>query len=336
MTEVATQVHAVETTGEQSDYDSYRTFRAIPVKEELQATQELYDRIDSIDGTDRTSSLNECRKYAWFARRVEDNHVHVVSNSCRLRWCPICSKGRTNYIIQSLTPWMRKVKVTRFLTLTMKHTDDSLSEQIATLYDHWRTLRKHKWFKKYVSGGVWFFQVTLSKRSDSWHPHLHCIVQGKYIPKMELSARWERITNGSKIVDIKLVKDPEETASYVARYSARPARLREYPLELRIEIYIAMHRRRLCGAWGSAKGISLSPPTKVDADKFTRVGSWSTVMHLRHQSEYAREILRAWKDGTPLADDVTLIEIDREIDNLPSIKFTESDNTHLSLFNLPP
>lgn len=312
-----TQVHAIETTGEGRDYQSYRSYRAGFVSEELKATKELYEKIDSDDGKDRSKALNECRLYSFFARNVETNRVHVISNSCRLRWCPICSTGRTGYIIHNLTPWMKKIKVPRFMTLTMKHSNDSLSEQIGTLYRNFRTLRKHKWFRKYVRGGVWFFQVKLSVNGEQWHPHLHCIIQGDYIPKMELSKRWEQITGDSKIVDVKLVRDTENTAGYVARYSARPAQLSKYPNELRVEIFIAMHGRRLAGSWGTARGVSLSPPTKVDSDKYVRIGSWSTVLALRETNDDAKSIFKAWSMNTDLDPKVTCQWADDFIDNKP-------------------
>lgn len=325
MTDISTRVHAIETTGELKRPPSYRTFRAMSCQEELTATEELYARMDDSEGTDRIKSLSECRKFAWFARNVETNYVHVVSNSCRLRWCPLCSSGRTGYIIQNLTPWMKKIKVPRFMTLTMKHSAESLSEQIRVLYSHFRTLRKHKWFKKYVCGGVWFFQVSLSKRSDEWHPHLHCVLQGKYIPKGELSKRWEQITNGSKIVDLKLVRDPNETAKYVARYSARPAQLMNYPLELRVEIFVAMHRRRLAGTWGTARGVSLSPPTSVESEKYVKVGTWATVTYMEKEDEAAKQILDAWRNHLPLEPSVSVKSFDDFIDDAPFSKPNESD-----------
>lgn len=321
MAESPTQLDAVETTVSPNQFDSYRTYRSQSCLEELEATKELYSKIDDVEGKSKTQGLMDCRKFAWFARHIETNRVHVVSNSCRLRWCPICSKGRTGYIVQSLTPWMMKKRVTRFLTLTMRHSQDDLHTQITRLYSYFRTLRRHKWFRKHVSGGVWFFQVKLGVKRDAWHPHLHCIVSGKYIPKMELSRLWEKITCGSKIVDVKMVRVPKDTASYVARYSARPAQLRKYPLDLRIEIYSAMHGRRLCGSWGAAKGVSLRPPTSVESTKFVRLGSWSQVEHLRHSDIDARTIFECWYEKETIDPSVSLDYIDRLLNDMPDITF---------------
>ena len=145
------------------------------------------------------------------------------------------------------------------------------------------------------------------------------------MPKKELSARWEKITNGSKIVDLKLVRDPDETAQYVARYSARPAQLKQYPLELRVEIYIAMHRRRLAGTWGTAKGVSLSPPTSVESDKYEKVGTWNTITCLEHDVDDAKSILDAWRNHKPLEPSINVNQFDNFIDNAPFSEPNESD-----------
>jgi hypothetical protein len=321
----STQLDAVETTASQAHPDSYRTFRFSDCLDELKATEELYSRIDGVDGKSRLEALSKCRMFAFFARDVETSRVHVISNSCRLRWCPVCSKARTNYIIHSLSPFMENRKVTRFLTLTVKHNNMSLSNQVTRLYDRFRTLRKSSWFKKHVSGGIWFFQIKLSANRKSWHPHLHCIITGKYLPKMELSRLWLNITGDSKIVDVKMIRNARETATYVARYSARPAQLRNYDIELRIEIFTAMHNRRLCGSWGVAKGVSLSPPKSVTSDKYVRLGSWSSVLSLRHSDIDAKTIYDCWYEKDVIDPSVSIRHIEDFIDGKIDFENYEPD-----------
>lgn len=328
MAEAVTSVHNIETTGTPRIYESYRAFRASSCPDELQATEELYSYMDNQEGKDRLSLLNGCRKLAWFARNKETNHVHVISSACRLRWCPLCSTGRCGYITHNLIPWISGLKHPRFLTLTLRHSNASLTCQINSLYTHFRTLRKNKWFRDHVAGGVWFFQIKLSSKVDQWHPHIHCILHGKYIPQLELSKLWLKITKTSNIVDIRMVRNPKEAADYVARYSARPAKLAKYPLTLRVEIFNSMHRRRLCGTWGSARGVSLSPPTSVTTDKFERLGTFSTVLFMRCTSADAKAIYEAWLDKVTLPPGISLIHVDNFIDDLPDSENWESDEVY--------
>lgn len=325
MSESPSSVHNIETSGSFTDWPTYREYRVSLCSEEHAATIEMYAELDEKQGKARLTLLHSCRKYAWFARSNDTGRVHVCSNSCRQRWCPICSSGRANYITHSVMEWLVGIKHPRFLTLTLKHTNAPLDQQIDQIYRHFRALRKDKQFRSYVRGGIWFFQVVLSKHKDQWHPHIHCLINGKYMPHEWISRKWLRITKTSNIVDIRAVNDKKKAAEYVARYCARPAKLSNYPLSLRVEIFESLHGRRLSGAWGTAKGISLSPPKFVQAEKYTQLGSWSTIHSLKCTSENARTILDCWKNKQVLPQGISLEHVDRFIDDLPNFEAVESD-----------
>ena len=285
----------------------------------------MYSELDILHNKNRMSLLSKCRTFAWFARSTETGRVHVCSNSCRQRWCPICSSSKANYIVKSLAPWVKTIKNPRFLTLTLKHSNAPLQIQISNLYKHFRNLRRDKQFKQYVKAGIWFFQVKLSKRGDQWHPHLHCLIQGKYMPQEWISRKWLKITKTSNIVDIRAVKNKSEVAKYVARYCARPAKLSKFPPSLRQEIFEGLHGRRLCGKWGNLKEISLSPPKYVPETKYTRLGTWSTILSLKTTSAFARQIVKAWFEKLTIPPDVTCQHVDDFIDDIPTGHGTESD-----------
>lgn len=325
MPEPDTSVHTIETSVLSDNWPTYRDLRISLCSDEYKATIEMYSDLDLKHDKNRLDLLRKCRTFAWFARSTETGRVHVCSNSCRQRWCPICSNGKANYIVQSLAPWVAKIKNPRFLTLTLKHSNAPLKAQIENIYRHFRNLRRDKQFKQYVKSGVWFFQVKLSDREDQWHPHIHCLIQGKYMPQEWISRKWLRITKTSNIVDIRAVKNKTEVAKYVARYCARPAKLSKFPLSLRQEIFEALHSRRLCGKWGNLKEISLSPPRFVQEEKYTRLGTWSTILSLRCSSAFAREIVKAWLEKLTIGPEVTLQPVEDFLNNIPTGHGTESD-----------
>jgi hypothetical protein len=305
-----TSVHTIETTGTSPVSTNYQDYRRSLCATEFSAAQLLYSNIDLSEGGNREGQLLECRQYASFVQNKETGKVHVASNSCRLRWCPICAKSRSAYITRSVRSWLSKVRTARFLTLTLKHSNAPLATQITKLYDDFRKLRRHKQFRKYCHSGVWFFQVKLSKDGEQWHPHLHCVILGKYIPHDWLSKLWLRITKSSNIIDIRLVKNHDKMASYVARYSARPADLSSFPPFLQMEMFKAMHGRRLCGSWGVSGGLSLSPPRKLDESKFNNLGSFSKIMSLFESEPKAKEIFVAWITGSSLPKHFQLFTVD--------------------------
>lgn len=326
MPESASSVHTIETSVLSDNWPSYRDLRISYCSEEYKATLDMYLYLDNKQSMNRVSLLEKCRKFAWFARSTETGRVHVCSNSCRQRWCPVCSGSRSSYIVRSLEPWIRKVKHPRFLTLTLKHSNAPLKHQIDTLYNHFRNLRRDKQFKQYVKGGVWFFQVKLSGHGDQWHPHLHCLIQGKYMPHDWISRKWKNVTKTSNIVDIRAVKNKSEVAKYVARYCARPAQLSTFPISLREEIFEGLHGRRLCGKWGSAKEISLSPPKFEASEKYTPLGTWSTILSLRATSAEARLIVRCWLEKLCIEPGISFDNVEMFIDGVPQTEAIESDS----------
>lgn len=328
------QVHAVETSVEPHIDTSYRAFRARKIAAELSASVSLYSYLDNDQGRDRLSLLMSCRRYAWFAREVETGRVLVASNSCRLRWCPICSKARGYYIVSNVIPWAEHQKTIRFMTLTLKHSSEPLPGQINRLYTAFKKLRTDKQFKTYCTGGIWFFQVVKSKDGESWHPHLHCLVTGKYIPTDWLSRKWLAVTGSSKIVKLQAVKNPDKAAEYVARYSARPVELSDYEFEERLLIFEAFHGRRLAGTWGKARTVSLSPPRKVEENKYERLGSWDLIHELSKTEPVALSILKAWAEKTPISEDLTCIEYEQGMEGGIEIHINSVDDYPVENANL--
>jgi hypothetical protein len=196
------------------------------------------------------------------------------------------------------------------MTLTIRHSSAPLSHQITSLYHAFQKLRKLRDFKDLVFGGVWFFQIHVGKSDGLWHPHLHCLIDGLYIPQRLLSDLWKSCTSGSSVVDIRAVKDEKKIAEYVARYSARPSFLSLLNDDNAVELVQALHGRRLCGKWGCAKDVLLGQPKCVDRDKWHNVGSFTFVMNLADTDDRAKRIVNAWKTGEPLSEpaDLSLFE----------------------------
>jgi hypothetical protein len=299
-----TSVHTEETSAFQNIPHNYQEYRRRYCESEWLQTEKLYSHIDSIDNKSRSEKLRDCRKFAWFARNNETGKVRVLSNACRLRWCPICSNAKTKHLTVEVSEWLKHVKNPKFSTFTMKHTSAPLSEQIKWLYEHFRLFRQRKSIQKYFHGGVWFFQLKKSKSTDEWHPHLHCILDSKFIPQELLSNEWQIQTHSSKIVDIRAVYKPEKVAEYVARYCSRPAKLEDYSMNDAIEIFTVFHGKRLCGTWGTGRTVSLRPHKISSEETWKSIGSWTNVVTQKESLPRARAIIEAWISGAPIIDGI--------------------------------
>ena len=278
---------------------TYRDFAVSGCKPLMLATRETYANLPDELSAGRLHNFDVCRTHAWFVQHKITGKVRVASSRCGFRWCPLCIKTRRYVITQAVSAWLKSKKRPKFLTLTLKHSESSLTEQIDNLYKFFKTLRRRPWFKKRLYGGIWFFQVKKSESDELWHPHLHIVFDGRYLDHDELKQYWREITHTSSIVDIRAIKCPAKAAKYVARYAAAPCNLSDLDIARRVEIVLALHSRRICGTFGNAKVIKLSPGPPPDAEEWQYVGSFFDVIRGAEIYDENREIFDAWKSGEP-------------------------------------
>lgn len=294
------QLDPLETTVDSQLPSSYQTYRVRRCGPEYQATLDMYCHLDNLDFTTRAEQLLECRLFAWFCRHSETGEVLVVSNSCRLRWCPICTAARFVHLREVVRDYALSVRSPKLLTLTMRHTREALAVQISALYKHFRNFRLQKHIKRKIRGGVWFFQIKRSGRTGEWHPHLHCIIDADFIDKVKLSQDWLRTTGDSFIVDIRKIQEPKKVADYVSRYVARPCKLEQFEMVDRATIFRACHGRRLCGKWGNAMSVMFKPPLRDDRFKWIKLARWSVIVEDYHTIPLYRKVLKCWMKNEPL------------------------------------
>ena len=312
----STLVHTIETSSRFNRGDSHRD----TIDEFNSATysriQAAYRLLDEEDTTRREEQLLNCQTFAWFFRHKETGEVKVIGRKCGLRWCPVCQQSRQARITHEVSNWLKMFKHPKILTLTLLHSTDTLNEQIKRLYDCFRKLRSRKFFKSKVTGGVWFFQIKKSKTDGLWHPHLHCLITGMFVPRDKLSKLWLEITGDSPVCDIRAVKDPDTAVRHVARYAASPADLSNLSQIEIAEIIQSMHGRRIFGTWGKARSISFKNPKSSESESWVQIGSWSAVFDMRDVDPDAKLIFNCWTHSQPLPASVTM----RRIDQLLSVE----------------
>ncbi|MBA7680742.1 hypothetical protein ES703_89063 [subsurface metagenome] len=222
------------------------------------------------------------------------------SKHCGLRWCPMCAASRQAWIAGECERWFAQVDKPRLVTLTLRHTDAPLANQVKDLYDYFRKFRKRKFFSDRTKGGVWFFHIKKSQKDHRWHPHLHCLIDSDFLEHKRISELWRKITGGSHVVHIKTVTNPTNSVKHAARYSAEPCNLGEHTAIDALEVFYALHGRRICGTWGTARMISFRPKAREDSKSWHEVGSWQTVYHMKDNDDDAAAIWKAYCLEKPL------------------------------------
>lgn len=203
------------------------------------------------------------------------------------------------------------------MTLTLKGDDTPLSAQLDRLYRSFRTLRADAWWDKHVTGGCSFLEVTLNPSTNQWHPHLHPIVEGGFLPQDVLSRKWLAITGNSPIVHIKEVPDILTIARYVAKYATKCLDDSVFKDADKLqELMIALAGRRFCLTFGNWRGWKLLDHTPVDMSQYKPAGSLNSIVRNASLGDaFAIRTLNAtrrnltWEALNPDADTDALSEI---------------------------
>lgn len=198
----------------------------------------------------------QCGSQAWVQYSPSRTTRRIISNTCKLRVCPACRRAIQQSLADRL--WWAigepKKNEWKFVTLTLKHSSAPLDHQLAFLKKSFRKLRQRKLWRTHVQHGWALLELARNEETNTWHPHLHCIVRCNYIPQASLSKAWESITHGSKIVDIRIVKNSKQAAKYVAKYVGKPPDESVLTnLELASEYYHAIKGSRLLIGFGRAR-----------------------------------------------------------------------------------
>lgn len=296
---IAPLVHTIPTTDPPTPTDDFQAWSTRSTLSEWSLSVELYRSIADLGDEDHLDRILSCRKKAWFVQNSETLDIRVASKKCNLRWCPLCAESRQYFIADQTEAWLKTAHHPKLLTLTLRHTSAPLTNQIDFLYECFRQLRKKAYFKKNVIGGIWFFQVKLSKDDCTWHPHLHCVIDGNYLKFHQIQNLWINITKGSKFVNIKTCSNIQNSAKHIARYAARPADLSDKTLSQQLELYYALRSKRLVSSWGSARPMSFRPCKPDDAHLWKDIGSWQTVQAMRGISDEADMIWKSFSTNQP-------------------------------------
>lgn len=209
----------------------------------------------------RLHDFTECGKHAYVFQSLEDPDVYTLGGStCHDRFCLPCARERSRIIATNVKDKLQSQRA-RFITLTLKSTTEPLAVLLAKLSRDFATLRRSKLWRHKVTGGVAFLEIKWLNRTQRWHPHLHCLVQGRYIPQDDLSKTWLKVTGTSKIVDIRIASDNAHVTSYITKYASKPLDHTVVTDPPRLdEAVLALKGKRLCTTFGSWRGYKLTTP----------------------------------------------------------------------------
>ena len=149
---------------------------------------------------------------------------------------------------------MHDMKHPRAIILTVRSNDRPLRDQIASLRRWFRKMRSRAFWKDRVQGGAYTLEVTMNERTGLWHPHLHIIYGGTYMPFRLLQKNWHDVTGGSEVVWVQDVKDAPGAARELAKYIGKVQQLDRLE-DQHIRAYAdGVNRSRMVQTFGNTHG----------------------------------------------------------------------------------
>lgn len=235
----------------------------------------------------------ECGAQLWAQWNPSTKEARLTCNKCKSRWCVACGNDRAALLAANLRDVMHG-KRCRFVTLTRRHSHATLADQIDALYEAFGKLRRREWWKTHVTGGAAFLEVKWSEVTGLWHPHLHLIVEGKFLPQQELSREWLAVTIDSSIVDVRDIPQAKDVARYVTKYVTKPAsHTVTMDPDRFIEAIVSLKGRRLCLTFGTWRGIKLEDHDPPETG-WEPIGTLRELVRLYHEgNRSASECLHA-------------------------------------------
>lgn len=239
----------------------------------------------------RLERFDSCGWGGWVWQAKDDpGKFKLTGNYCHDRWCLPCGAARGRTIARNLVDIIGDSTV-RFVTLTLRHNDQPLSETITRLLKSFARLRRFVFWKQCVLAGASFLEIKRSEDGRHWHPHLHIVAEGNYIPHAQLKAAWYRITGDSYIVDVRPCDSRDHLVWYVTKYVSKPLDNTVFSDPATTEQAIrAMHGRRTCTTFGDWRGRDLT--IQSDETEWVSIGPLSELLRdASHGDEGAHFVL---------------------------------------------
>ncbi len=223
-------------------------------------------RDDPAVSLSRLRAYVDCGSLCYVLQSKDDpTIIKLAASCCHDRFCLPCASGRAQTMAANVTQYLSDTPC-RFVTLTLRHNDHTLSSQIDRLYRSFKRLRRSPFWQKTQKGGVAFLEIKRSRDRQSWHPHLHLISQGRYLDARQLSRTWHDITGDSHVVDVRLVRDQRKVVTYITKYASKPFDRSLFDDHNTLcEAIVALTGRRMALTYGNWIGLQMTDKPDADA-----------------------------------------------------------------------
>lgn len=277
------------------------------------------------------AAMEHCGDYLVYLEDETREHKKLdVGFFCKQRLCSGCAwraAVKSAQCIAAIAAALaEKHRVMLMVTLTVPNVPGAeLRHTMQHLGRSWIRLVKRKRYR-FWADYVRKLEITYNKETDTYHPHLHCVVfvpstyfaRSNYISHDQLLRDWREVTGQPEItqVDVRRCRKLREGTSAileVAKYSAKAA---DYSQSEKVldTMYAALHHSRLITYSGLCKELrdgykagKLERFEQIDTTVYTMrvVYVWQRVMDADAQAAAADRAAQADRPIAPRAEPLT-------------------------------
>ncbi len=276
--------------------------------------------------------LDDCCRSPQIAINRDTSEIRIQEYRCKLRICSYCGRARAQQLKAKMLPLVEKMNSPRMIGFSLVSNNDNLRDQFNRLVESFAKLRRSKLWKAHFSKGFYTLEATHNRQTDQWHPHIHGIVDGDFVPQKSLVKLWREITTDSCIVFVKLCRSHRQGINYITKYITKTQDAYTVPQHRLAEWALTLRGMRFLNLFGGLKHPTINDedePTKMDVQILTPMNQLSAAIYDGDQEAQRiwNAILYHHARGIPKLGDPT--DAKHEVDRRALI-------TELETWLLPP
>lgn len=201
----------------------------------------------------------------FFALACRNGHVaqRLPVSRCRNRLCPFCAGERQQRAHAKLRLIVSQCLNTKprtglvLITLTFRHSSDSLRSIDKDFKSAFNKLRRMQAWRKRIAGGVCGYEFNLT--TTGWHYHAHVLaICNEWYDQAALTEDWRMATRGRGMVtDIRCVSREGRGLSKTLRYCFKSPRIEGWTAN-EVRQFQAMRRVKLAETFGVLRGVTVA------------------------------------------------------------------------------
>jgi Replication protein len=146
----------------------------------------LIDKLLEEGATDLAERLEKCGELFGLTC-TNCGERHEAEKRCDLKWCPACQRALATRTSMRYAEITKAAKWPLFVTWTVQNFDDPSFDFVRSVRRAHTKMRRLRWFKKAVVGGVGSIEVT--NTGNGWHPHVHNLLDCRWLAVTEQQPR---------------------------------------------------------------------------------------------------------------------------------------------------